>query len=80
MPTRIDVAAIMFTKPTAVAGASGRAADAPATAVGFVNMIAATLILVGNPLLGLGFSAPGDGRIGFAVVAALWLASLSALP
>lgn len=61
-------------------GASAARPDAPATAVGFVNMIAATLILVGNPLLGLGFSAPGDGRIGFAVVAALWLASLSALP
>ncbi|MGZ4387803.1 MAG: MFS transporter [Gaiellaceae bacterium] len=61
-------------------GASAARPDAPAAAVGFVNMIPATTILVGNPLLGLGFSAPGDGRIGFAVVAALWLASLSALP
>ena len=34
-------------------------------------MIAAVTILVGTPLLGLTFSLPGDGRIGFAVVAAL---------
>lgn len=61
-------------------GASAARPDAPAAAVGFVNMIAAASILVGNPLLGLGFSAPGDGRIGFAVVAVLWLALLAALP
>jgi hypothetical protein len=33
------------------------------------------LRLVGTPLLGLTFSLPGDGRIGFAVVAALCLAT-----
>jgi hypothetical protein len=38
-------------------------------------MIAAVTILVGTPLLGLTFSLPGDGRIGFAVVAALCLAT-----
>jgi MFS family permease len=52
--------------------------DAPAAAIGFVNMIAAAVILVGNPLLGLGFSLPGEGRIGFAVVAVLWLAAVAA--
>jgi hypothetical protein len=43
-------------------------------------MLPATAVLVGNPLLGLGFSAPGEGRIGFAVVAALWLAAVAAVP
>jgi hypothetical protein len=32
-------------------------------------------ILVGTPLLGLTFALPGDGRIGFAVVAALGAAT-----
>jgi hypothetical protein len=45
--------------------------DAPAAAVGLVNMLAAVTILVGTPLLGLSFSLPGDGRIGFLVVAVL---------
>jgi nitrate/nitrite transporter NarK len=53
--------------------------DAPAAAIGAVNTYAVLVILVGNPLLGLSFSAPGDGRIGFAVVAALWLAALAAV-
>jgi MFS family permease len=55
----------------AFAGAQRLRPDAPAAAVGFVNMIAAVTILVGTPLLGLTFSLPGDGRIGFLVVAAL---------
>ena len=53
--------------------------DAPAAAIGFVNMLPAALILVGTPLVGLSFSAPGDGRIGFAVLVALWLAALAAV-
>jgi nitrate/nitrite transporter NarK len=53
--------------------------DAPAAAIGVVNAYAVLVILVGNPLLGLSFSAPGDGRIGFAVVVALWLAVLAAV-
>ena len=36
-------------------------------------------ILVGTPLAGLAFSLPGDGRIGFAVIAALWVSGLVAL-
>jgi hypothetical protein len=31
---------------------------------------------VGTPLIGVTFSFPGEGRIGFAVLAALWLAAL----
>jgi MFS family permease len=55
----------------AFAGAARLRPDAPAAAVGLVNMLAAVTILVGTPLLGLSFSLPGDGRIGFLVVAVL---------
>ncbi|MCC6223827.1 MAG: MFS transporter [Thermoleophilia bacterium] len=51
--------------------------DAPAAAVGVVNM-AANLLVVGlTPLLGLAFSLPGDGRVGFLAAAALPLAALA---
>jgi MFS family permease len=62
------------------AGAARVRPDAPGAAVGFVNMIAAVTILVGTPLLGLTFSLPGDGRIGFAAVAALCLATVLVRP
>ena len=45
--------------------------DAPAAAVGLVNGVAVTTILVGTPLAGLAFSLPGDGRLAFAAIAAL---------
>jgi nitrate/nitrite transporter NarK len=54
--------------------------DAPGAAVGVVNMWANLAIVVGTPLLGLGFSLPGDGRIGFLAVAALWALAALALP
>jgi len=54
--------------------------DAPAAAVGLVNGSASVVALVVTPLLGLTFSLPGDGRIGFAVVAGLWLVALALLP
>jgi len=50
--------------------------DAPAAAIGLVNGCAVLAILVGTPLAGLTFSLPGDGRIGFAVIAALWASTL----
>jgi len=59
----------------AFAGAARLRPDAPGAAIGLVNMAAAVTILVGTPLLGLSFSLPGDGRIGFAVVAGLCLAT-----
>jgi MFS family permease len=64
----------------AFSGAAAARPAAPGAAVGLVNMLAAGTILVGNPLLGLGFDAPGGGRIGFFAVAAVWLAALAALP
>jgi MFS transporter, NNP family, nitrate/nitrite transporter len=51
--------------------------DAPGAAVGFVNAWAALTVVAGTPLVGLTFSLPGDGRIGFVVVGAL--AALAAL-
>lgn len=53
--------------------------DAPAAAIGLVNGCAVLAILVGTPLAGLTFSLPGDGRIGFALIAALWASGLFAL-
>lgn len=54
--------------------------DSPAAAVGLVNGAAAAVILAGTPLLGLSFGLPGDGRVGFCVVAGLWLVALLGLP
>jgi MFS family permease len=64
----------------AFTGAAATRPDAPAAAVGFVNTAANLVVLVGTPLLGLSFSAAGEGRLGFVAVAALWLAALALLP
>jgi MFS family permease len=64
----------------AMFGAGRARPDAPAAAVGFVNTIGNLFVIIGTPLLGLAFSLPGNGRIGFAVVAAIWLVGLLALP
>ena len=61
-------------------GAAVTRPDAPAAAVGFVNSASALVVVAGTPLLGLTFSLPGDGRVGFAIVAVLWLVALAALP
>jgi hypothetical protein len=61
-------------------GAALTRPDAAAAAVGFVNGAAAFVTLVGTPLVGLTFSAPGDGRLGFALVGAAWLLALALLP
>jgi nitrate/nitrite transporter NarK len=64
----------------AFTGAAVTRPDAPAAAVGFVNTAANLVVLVGTPLLGLSFSLWGEGRLGFAALAALWLAALALLP
>jgi nitrate/nitrite transporter NarK len=61
------------------AGAQRTRPDAPGAAVGFVNTWAIAAIVAGTPLLGLAFSLPGEGRIGFASLAALWLAAPAAI-
>ena len=61
-------------------GAARLRPDAQAAAVGFVNGAASAVILVGTPLLGLSFSLPGGGRVGFVAVAVLWAAGPAAAP
>ena len=52
----------------------------PGTSVAYVNAFASVVILLGAPLVGLTFALPGDGRIGFAIIAAVWVLSILALP
>jgi MFS family permease len=59
----------------AFAGAQRLRPDAPAAAVGTVNLAATIVILAGTPLVGLSFSLPGDGRVGFLVCAVLFAAA-----
>jgi len=61
-------------------GAAARRPEAPGTAVGLVNTLGNGVVVAGTPLLGLAFSLPGSGRVGFVIVALVWLASLLALP
>ncbi|HEV2874925.1 MAG TPA: MFS transporter [Thermoleophilaceae bacterium] len=60
----------------AFTGAAATRPDAPAAAVGLVNTAANFVVLVGTPLVGLTFSLSGEGRLGFAALAVLWLAAL----
>jgi MFS family permease len=66
----------------AFSGAQALRPDAPGAAIGFINSCATLVIAVGAPLVGLTFSlGGGHGRIGFAVVAALWaLAAFAVTP
>jgi len=61
----------------AFTGAAAARPDAPGAAVGFINAVAALVIVAGTPLVGLTFSLPGDGRIGFVAIGVL--AALAAL-
>jgi MFS family permease len=62
---------------TAFTGAAEARPDSPGAAVGFVNAWASLVIVAGTPLVGLTFSLPGDGRIGFVALGAC--AALAAL-
>ncbi|MEZ5100376.1 MAG: MFS transporter [Thermoleophilia bacterium] len=64
----------------AMHGAARLRPDAPAAAVAFVNMMGALTIVAATPLLGLTFSLPGEGRIGFVAVAAIWAIGLLLAP
>lgn len=46
--------------------------EAPGAAVGAMNVWPALAIVIVTPLIGLTFGLPGDGRIGFVVLAGLW--------
>jgi MFS family permease len=54
--------------------------DAPAAAVGFVNMLGNALALVGTPLLGLAFSLPSGGKAGFVLAGVLWVGAALIVP
>jgi len=64
----------------AFTGAALARRDAPGVAVGFVNAWASLTIVAGTPLVGLTFSLPGDGRIGFVVLGALTALAALATP
>jgi MFS family permease len=64
----------------AFSGAQRLVPHAPAAAVGVVNSAATFAVLALTPLVGLTFSLPGHGRIGFAAMAAAWAAAAAALP
>lgn len=61
----------------AFAGAQVIRRDSPGAAIGFINSCATLLIAVGTALVGISFSLPGHGRVGFAAIAGVW--ALSAL-
>lgn len=64
----------------AFTGAAAARPDAPGAAVGFVNAWASLVIVAGAPLVGLTFSLPGDGRIGFVAIGALAVLASLATP
>lgn len=53
--------------------------DSPGAAIGFINSCATLLIALGTPLVGVTFSTPGHGRVGFAAIACLWAVSALAV-
>jgi MFS family permease len=63
-----------------MAGSTGAYPEAAGTAIGAMNTYPVLAIVCGTPLAGLTFSLPGNGRIGFAVIAGLWVAALGTLP
>jgi nitrate/nitrite transporter NarK len=65
LPFAVIFAAAQRTRPAA-----------PGAAIALVNACAVLTILVGTPLAGLAFELPSDGRLAFAVLAALSAAAL----
>jgi MFS family permease len=63
-----------------VSGAAQAYPAAGGAAVGAMNTYPVLTIVCGAPLVGLGFGLPGHGRIGFAVLAGLWLCAGGLLP
>jgi MFS family permease len=53
-------------------------AEAPASALAAMNTGAVLVVVAGVPAVGATFALPGDGRLGFAVVAILWVAAIAA--
>jgi hypothetical protein len=53
-------------------------AEAPASALAAMNTGAVLVVVAGVPAVGATFALPGNGRLGFAVVAILWAAAIAA--
>jgi len=62
-----------------IAGATRAMPEAAGAAIGAMNTYPVMAIVIGAPLLGLTFSLTGRGRIGFAVIAALWSCAILVL-
>jgi MFS family permease len=54
--------------------------DAPGTAIALVNTAGLVVSIAGISLMGLSFSFPGEGRLGFVVIAVLWACAIFVLP
>lgn len=54
--------------------------DAPGAAIGAMNVYPAAAVVAVTPLIGLTFGLPGNGRIGFLVLAVLWALAACAVP
>jgi len=63
-----------------IAGAARAYPRAAGAAVGAMNVYPVLTIVLGAPLVGVSFGLPGNGRIGFAIVAALWIGALTVVP
>lgn len=63
-----------------IVGAAQAYPRAAGVAVGAMNTYPVLMIVLGAPLLGLTFGLPGNGRIGFLVLAAVWLATIVVIP
>lgn len=64
----------------AFTGAARTRPEAPGAAVGFVNTWSSFVIVVGAPLVGLTFSLPGDGDVGFLALGVLTMLAALATP
>jgi hypothetical protein len=62
-----------------ISGATRARPRAAGAAVGAMNIYPVLTIVCGAPLVGLTFSLTGRGRLGFAVIAALWSSAILAL-
>lgn len=64
----------------AVAGLGRVFPGSPGAAFGAMNSYGLLTVVVGTPLVGLTFSLPGDGLIGFVAAAAYWAFAVLVLP
>jgi MFS family permease len=64
----------------ALYGAGQAFPEFAAAAAGVVNTLSGVVIAIATPIVGLTFTLPGDGRIGFLLVAVAWMAVALRVP